>query len=264
MHKSLFFRFILPVTLLIFMQGSFLFARGARGPDTAELLIGAAASLTDVMQELAVIYQAQNPNIRLEFTFASSGALQNQIMEGAPIDIFFSAAAAQMNNLEARGLIHGGGRNLLRNSIALIVPINSRAEISGFMDAASDAVQIIALGDPQSVPGGTRAKEAFTYLGIADKIYGAGRAVFAFDIRTVLTWVEMGEADAGVVFLTDAITSDRVRVAEIADSTWHAPSVNPIGIVKGSPNTAAAQRFIDFLFSDTAGAVFVRHGFSMY
>ena len=264
MHKSLFFRFILPVTLFIFMQGSFLFARGARGPDTAELLIGAAASLTDVMQELAVIYQAQNPNVRLEFTFASSGALQNQIMEGAPMDIFFSAAAAQMNNLEAQGLIHGGGRNLLRNSIALIVPIDSRAEIAGFMDAASDAVQIIALGDPESVPGGTRAKEAFTYLGIADRIYGTGRAVFAFDIRTVLTWVEMGEADAGVVFLTDAIASDRVRVAEVADSAWHAPSVNPIGIVEGSPNTAEAQRFIDFLFSAEASAVFMRHGFSMY
>ena len=159
MHKSLFFRFILSVTLFIFMQGSFLFARGARGPDTAELLIGAAASLTDVMQELAVIYQAQNPNVRLEFTFASSGALQNQIMEGAPMDIFFSAAAAQMNNLEAQGLIHGGGRNLLRNSIALIVPIDSRAEIAGFMDTASGAVRIIALGDPESVPGGTRAKE---------------------------------------------------------------------------------------------------------
>jgi len=264
MRKSLLFRFALLLTLFIFMQGSFLFARGARGPDTVELLIGAAASLTDVMQELAVMYRAQNPNVRLEFTFASSGALQNQIMEGAPIDIFFSAAAAQMNNLEARGLIHGGGRNLLRNSIALIVPIDSRAEIAGFMDAASDAVQIIALGDPQSVPGGTRAKEAFTYLGIDGKIYGSGRAVFAFDIRTVLTWVEMGEADAGVVFLTDAITSDRVRVVEIADSAWHAPSVNPIGIVEGSPNTAEAQRFIDFLFSDEASAAFVRHGFSIY
>ena len=263
MHKSLFFRFILSVTLLVFIQGVFL-SCARRDPDTSTLLVGAAASLIDVMQELAVVHQAANPNVTLEFTFASSGALQNQIMEGAPIDVFFSAATAQMNNLEAQGLIHGGSRNLLRNSIALIVPINSQIELGGFIDAASDAIQTIGLGDPESVPGGTRAREAFTHLGIADEIYGTGRAVLAPDIRTVLTWVEMGEVDAGVVFMTDAITSDQIRIVEIADSAWHLPSINPIGIVEGSANITEAERFLDFLFSDVASAAFVRHGFSMY
>ena len=227
------------------------------------LLIGAAASLTDVMQELAAMYQAENPDIRIELTFASSGVLQSQITEGAPIDIFFSAALVQMDSLETQGLIYER-RNVLRNSIALIVPINSTAEINSFMDAASATVQIIALGDPESVPGGTRAREVFTYLGIAEAIYGTGRAVFAHDIRTVLTWVEMGEADAGVVFLTDAITSDQIRIAEIACSTWHEPSVNPVGIVAGSRQKQAAGHFIDFLFSAEASRVFTSHGFSLY
>ncbi|MCL2374515.1 MAG: molybdate ABC transporter substrate-binding protein [Treponema sp.] len=256
--------------LNVFLLGALLlaaqisFVSCSRDATRSELLIGSAASLTNVMQYLAAMYQAENPNVRLDLTFASSGALQNQIMEGAPIDIFFSAAMEQMNNLEARGMIYGESRILLRNSIALIVPVDSQAEITGFMDAASGTAQRIGLGDPQSVPGGTRAREIFTYLGIAEAVYGTGRAVLAHDIRTVLTWVEMGEVDAGVVFLTDAILSERIRVVEIADSAWHDPSINPIGIVEGSPNTEEALRFIDFLFSPEAGVVFARHGFSMY
>jgi len=169
---------------------------------------------------------------------------------------------AQMQNLERQGLIYGGGINLLRNSIALIVPIGSDIEISGFADVAGGAVGIIGLGDPDSVPGGTRARETFTSLGIVDEVLG--KAVLAPDIRTVLTWVEMGEVDAGVVFMTDAITSDQIRIVEIADSALHAPSVNPVGIIERSPNKVEAQNFIDFLFSQEARIIFERHGFAMY
>lgn len=235
-------------------------------PDPAqepvELLIGAAASLTDVNEELAVLYKAANPHVSLIFTFASSGALQTQIEEGAPMDIFMSAALAQMNNLEEQGLIYGGSRNLLRNSIALIVPADSQLTLDGFADVTDGTVGLIGLGDPESVPGGARAREVFTTLGIVDEVLDM--AVLAPDIRTVLTWVEMGEVDAGVVFMTDAITSDQIRIVEVADPALHAPSVNPVGIVEGSANIAEAQRFIDFLFSDEASVIFQQHGFSMY
>ena len=231
-------------------------------PEPVELIIGAAASLTDVTQDLAVVYEAANSHVSLVFTYASSGALQSQIEEGAPIDIFMSAALTQMHNLEGQGMIYGQSRNLLRNAIALIVPADSQAEINSFADATT--VQSIGLGDPETVPGGTRALETFTSLGIAEEIYDTSRAVLAPDIRTVLTWVEMGEVDAGVVFMTDAITSDQVRVVEIADSALHAPSINPVGIVGRSPNVEEAQRFIDFLFTDEARTIFEQHGFSMY
>jgi len=102
----------------------------------------------------------------------------------------------------------------------------------------------------------------FTALGIADEVYE--KAVLASDVRQILTWVETGEVDAGTVFMTDAITSDEVRVVEVADPALHSPSVNPVGIVETSPHRAAAQSFIDFLFSDTARAIFEQHGFSMY
>ena len=216
------------------------------------------------MQEIAVVYEVANQHVTLEFTFASSGALQTQIEEGAPIDIFMSAAPAQMNNLVNQDLIQGQPRNLLRNAIALIVPTGQGAGITTFADLALPSVTRIGLGDPETVPGGTRAREIFTSLGVDGAIYGSGREVLAPDIRTVLTWVQMGEVDAGVVFMTDAITTDEVTVVEIADPSLHGPSVNPVGIIEGSPNVAEAGRFIDFLFTPEAAAFFERHGFSMH
>ena len=230
--------------------------------EPVELLVGAAMSLYDVSKDLAEAYQDENPHVTVSFTYASSGALQGQIEEGAPIDIFMSAATAQMRNLEEQGLIYGTGRNLVTNTVALIVPADSDLDIESFADIASDRVGIVGLGDPEAMPIGRFAQEVFTALGIADEVYE--KAVLASDVRQILTWVETGEVDAGTVFMTDAITSDEVRVVEVADPALHSPSVNPVGIVETSPHRAAAQSFIDFLFSDTARAIFEQHGFSMY
>jgi len=230
--------------------------------EPVELLVGAAMSLYDVSKDLAEAYQNENPHVTVNFTYASSGALQGQIEEGAPIDIFMSAAAAQMRNLEEQGLIYGTGRNLVTNTVALIVPADSDLDIESFADIASDRVGLVGLGDPEAMPIGRFAEEVFTALGIADEVYE--KAVLASDVRQILTWVEMGEVDAGTVFMTDAITSDEVRVIEVADPALHTPSVNPVGIVETSLHRAAAQSFVEFLFSDTARAIFERHGFTMY
>ena len=229
---------------------------------SVELLIGAAASLTDLSQELALMYEQAKPHVSLTFTFASSGTLQTQIEEGAPIDIFMSAALTQMHNLERQGLIYGKGRNLLRNEIALITPRGNPLAINSFTDLTDSAVKLIGLGDPESVPGGTRAREVFISLGIAEEVYK--KAVLAPDIRSVLTWVEMGEVDAGLVFMTDVISSDQVSLIEVADISLHEPSINPVGIIKGSVNKAEAQAFIDFLFSVEAREIFEGHGFIAY
>ena len=231
-------------------------------PEPVELLIGAAMSLIDVVEELSAIYTSLFPHVTLVHTFASSGALQGQIEEGAPIDIFFSAAAAQMRNLEEQGLIYGQGRTVVTNTVALIVPADSDIAITSFEDVALDAVGIIGVGDPDAMPIGRFAREVFTSLGIVDEVYD--KAVLASDVRQILTWVETGEVDAGVVFMTDAIASDDVRVIEVADPSLHAPSVNPVGIVETSSYKEEAQNFIDFLFSGAARTVFEQHGFTMY
>jgi len=230
--------------------------------EPVELLIGAAMSLVDVVEVLSEIYMNENPHVTLVHNFASSGALQGQIEEGAPIDIFFSAAAAQMNNLQEQGLIYGTGRPVVRNTVALIVPSASDIAISSFADVATDAVSIVGVGDPEAMPIGRFAEEVFTALGVADEVYE--KATLASDVRQILTWVEMGEVDAGVVFMTDAITSDDVRVIEVADPELHAPSVNPVGIVERSEYIDEAQAFIEFLFSPAARSIFEGFGFEMY
>jgi len=230
--------------------------------EPVELLIGAAMSLVDVVEALSDVYTADFPHVTLVHTFASSGALQGQIEEGAPIDIFFSAAAAQMNNLQEQGLIYGTGRNVVRNTVALIVPAASDIAITGFADVALAEVSIVGVGDPEAMPIGRFAREVFAALGVEDEVYA--KATLASDVRQILTWVEMGEVDAGVVFMTDAITTDDVRIIEVADAALHGPSVNPVGIVESSEHKAEAQAFIDFLFSPAARAIFEEFGFAMY
>ena len=230
--------------------------------EPVELLIGAAMSLVDVVEVLSEIYMTENPHVSILHNFASSGALQGQIEEGAPIDIFFSAAAAQMNNLEEQGLIYGTGSPVVRNTVALIVPAASDIAIESFADVASDAVSIVGVGDPEAMPIGRFAEEVFTELGVADEVYE--KATLASDVRQILTWVEMAEVDAGVVFMTDAITSDDVRVVEVADAALHSPSVNPVGIVERSEHIDEAQAFIEFLFSSYARSIFEGFGFEMY
>jgi len=123
-------------------------------------------------------------------------------------------------------------------------------------------VRIFGTGDPETMPFGRFTREVFTELDIIDEV--EPKFVLGSDVRQVLTWVETGEVDAGTVFMTDAIASDSVRVVEAADPALHSPSVNPVGIVETCEHKEEAQKFIDFLFSDEAVAVFERHGFKMF
>ena len=120
-----------------------------------ELHIAAAASLTDVMQELAAVYAQEHPEVTITFNFGSSGALQQAIENGGQTDLFFSAAAKQMNALEKSGnLLAGTRKDLLENSLVLIVPQNSRFELNAFTDLSRPELKHIAIGDPSSVPVG--------------------------------------------------------------------------------------------------------------
>ncbi|MCL2169262.1 MAG: molybdate ABC transporter substrate-binding protein [Defluviitaleaceae bacterium] len=246
------------LTTAILAAGLAIFTACGGGNDEQELLVGAAMSLIDVNAALEAAFTELHPNINIEFTHASSGALQGQIEEGAPIDVFMSAALAQMNNLDEQNLIYSRG-NLVRNSVALVVPVGSTLDINGFADIA--LVDRLGIGD-EAMPIGNFGRQAFDFHGVLDAAEAA--SVRATEVRMLLTWVELGEVDAGVVFLTDAVTSDLVRVVEVADPSWHNPSINPVGIVEGTDNMDAAQTFKDFLFSPAARAIFENFGFTMY
>ena len=230
--------------------------------ENVELLISAAASLTDVLNEIADVYKDIEPNTKLTYSFGSSGALQAQIEEGAPVDIFMSAAQKQMKALEDKGLIlDGTNKTLLVNKVVLITPANSNLGISSFDDLTKDEVKKIAIGDPGNVPVGQYSEEIFTNLNILDKV--SSKTVLGNDVRTVLTWVESGEVDCGIVYATDAYTTDKVQIITEAPEGSHKEVSYPVAVIKASKNSEAAKRFLDFLSTEKAINLFTKYGFTM-
>jgi molybdate transport system substrate-binding protein len=227
-----------------------------------ELIISAAASLKDVGAEIAKIYKQKVPNVKITYNFGSSGSLQTQIEEGAPSDIFISAAQKQMAALKEKGLvINDTNKDLLSNKIVLITPKDSKKEITKFEDISTDKVSKVALGEPGSVPVGQYSEEVFTKLGILDKV--KPKSNYGSDVRQVLTWVENGEVDCGVVYATDAAASQKVNVVCEALKDSNKPIIYPVAVLKSSKHYNEAKAFVDFLSSSEAVKVFEKYGFSM-
>jgi molybdate transport system substrate-binding protein len=222
--------------------------------------VSAAASLQDTITDAEAAYRKDHAGIDFVNNFGSSGTLAMQIDQGAPADVFLSAAAKPMDDLEAKGLIVGQTRrNLLRNSLVLIVPLDSR--IHGFEELTGDSVRLIALGDPASVPAGQYGRQTLSSLHLWDKLNS--KLVLAKDVRQVLTYVETGNADAGLVYATDARISNKVRVVAVAPDSTHDPIVYPAAVIKGSHVEAAARSFVEYLSSPNARAIFVKRGFTI-
>lgn len=226
------------------------------------LTIAAAASLTDVSKEIATQYKKVDPNVTLTFTYGSSGALQTQIEQGAPVDIFMSAATTQMDALATKNLIDTSTRiNLLENKVVLITPKNSTLGIKSFNDLASSKVKKIAIGDPASVPAGQYAQQVFTALKITDKV--KSKLNLGTDVRQVLTWVESGNVDCGIVYATDAKTSTNVAVICEAPAGSCKKVVYPVAVMKNSKQAAAAENFIKFMQTPEIATLFTNYGFTM-
>ncbi len=227
----------------------------------AQLIVSAAASLTDALKELAPIYEANRPNVTVRYNFASSGALQQQIINGAPADIFISAAAKQMNGLEQKKLLLAKTRrNLLTNRLVLVVAAN-RSGINNLSSLADSQVKRIAIGDPRSVPAGEYAQAALTKAGLWNQL--KPKLVFANNVRQVLQFVEAGNADAGLVYLTDAKTTNKVKIAQTIPPNLYPPIIYPIAVLKNSRHPNDAKAFAEFLFSNPAQQVFTKYGFKV-
>jgi len=224
------------------------------------LTISAASSLTDVMNEISTMYKKKAPNVTIAYNFGASGALQTQIEQGAPADIFMSAAVKQMDALSKDGLVVEETRkDLLENEVVLIVPKNSTKGIKSFDDVITDKVSKIALGEPKAVPVGQYSEDIFTSLKTLDKV--KAKAVYGSDVRQVLTWVASGEVDCGIVYSTDAKTSKDVTVIAQAPANSHKPVTYPVAVIKSSKNQDASKSFLDFLSTKEATAVFEKYGF---
>ena len=225
---------------------------------TIELNISAAASLKEAMADLEAAYTSKNPEVSFVINYGSSGSLQQQIEQGAPCDLFISAGEKQMTALEEEGLLlDGTNKDLVKNSLVLVTSNDN--EISSIDSLNSDAVSKIALGEPASVPAGKYADETLTSLAIKDSLNN--KLVFAKDVKEVLAWTASGNADAGFVYLSDALSSDGVKIVETISEEYHSPITYPVAIIKDSDDIDAAKAFEDFLFTDEAQEIFEKYGY---
>ncbi|WP_288684819.1 molybdate ABC transporter substrate-binding protein [uncultured Brachyspira sp.] len=229
--------------------------------ENKEIYVLAAASLTDVLTELANNYK-QKTSTEIIFSFASSGALQAQIEASAPADIFFSAAQKQMNALEEKGLIDSETRkDLLENKVVLISPKNSNLNIKSFTDITNSNVKKLGLGEPKSVPVGQYSEEILSNLSILD--IAKEKAVYGSDVRNVLDWVETAEVDCGIVYATDAKIAKNINIIAEAPEGTNKKVIYPISIIKSSQNKEEAKKFIEYISTDKSKEIFQNYGFTL-
>jgi molybdate transport system substrate-binding protein len=235
------------------------FIFSACGEKKVELTISAAASLTDSLNEVQKLFAEKNNNIKLNFNFGASGALEQQIEQGAPADLFISAGAKQMQALVSKQYVEHP-INLLTNELVLIAPADGKTLLNTMEDLTKPEVKFLAVGQPESVPAGSYSKEALTYYKLWEKLQS--KIVLAKDVRQVLTYVETGNSDAGFVYKTDAIHSNKVKIVITMDQVSYTPIQYPIGLIKSTKHNKEAQAFFDFLQSKEAQAVFTQFGFT--
>lgn len=224
------------------------------------LLIAAAASLEAVMEnQIIPAYIKEHPMTTIEGNYDSSGKLQTQIEKGLEADIFFSAATKQMAVLTEQKLIEEKSVvPLLKNQLVMIVPSASKENWHSFSDL--NKAETIAVGDPASVPAGQYAEKGLKATG--DWAYVREHASFGTNVTEVLNWVAEGSAQVGLVYATDAASSDKVNVvAVMPDDILDEPIIYPVGIVSSSKEKETAESFLTFLQSEEVAKYFEDTGF---
>jgi len=227
----------------------------------AELNVYAAASLTDVMKEIATAYGKQSGD-HLQFNFGASNLLERQIEEGAPADVFLSADEAKMDLLEKKDLLlPGTRRDLLSNLLVIIVSGEATTAPKSATDLAKPDYKKLALADPQSVPAGIYGREYLQKLGLWESV--KDKIVPTENVRGALAAVASGNVDAGIVYKTDALVSKKVKVAvEIAAA--EGPKISyPVAVTKSSRQPERAKKFVEYLIAPAGRALFEKFGFSM-
>jgi len=228
------------------------------------LTISAAASLQNALGEIEKLFEQHYLDIDIFYNWGGSGTLQRQIEQGAPADIFFSASAMQMTALAQQGKLQTSSVNqpsqvVLTNQLVLVAPEGS--QLTGFTDLATlQPSQHIAVGEFRSVPAGQYAQETLNHFQLLPQL--SSQLIFFNNVRGVLAAVESGHAAAGLVYLTDAELSNRVKVIAIAPKNAHTPIHYPVAILQRSENPKAAQQYIDFLSDPAVTEIFERYGFS--
>ncbi len=232
------------------------------GPEVGDpepILVSAAASLSEVMAAIAERFESET-GVEVQLNAAGSQMLASQIIEGAPVDLFVSADALQLERAMGAGRIHGPSRvDLLSNQLVVVVPSDRPGTVTTPEDLTDAAIERLALGDPDAVPAGVYARDWLRAVGIWDAV--ATKVVPASNVRAALRAVESGAADAGVVYRTDVLASTDATVVFAVPIADGPAIVYPAGIVTDAPNHAGAERFLDYLRTSAARRLFEDAGF---
>src|SRR5881396_1929718 len=235
---------------------------GVAAPASAEeLTLSVAISMKDAIEELGRGFTQARPRVVLRHNLGASGELSKQIEAGAPVDLFISAAARQMDELETKGLLVPGSRRVFaRNVLVAVKPADSRLDLARPSDLLDPRVKRIVIGNLKTVPVGQYTEESLRALGLWDRVQG--KLVFAENVRQALDYVARGEVDAGFVYTTDAATrAKQVKEAFRPAEDTYRPILYPVAVVAGAKHPAIAQAYVDLLLSRDGQAVLARFGF---
>ena len=246
-------------TVLRRVLAAAVFATATASAFAGELVVSAAASLSNAFKEIAQNYEAQHAGTKVSLNFGASGSLLQQIAKGAPVDVFASADQETMDAAEKQGLVaRADRRDFVRNALAVIVPIDSKLALKRLEDLDQPAVRRVAIGNPASVPVGRYAKHALE----GAKLWTVfePKAINTQNVRQSLDYVARGEVDAGFVYSTDAaIMKDKVKVA--FNVPLDVVISYPIAKLTNSANGQEAARFVDFVQSSESQAILAKYGF---
>ena len=252
-------------------------AAGMAAAETAktEVIVFAAASLTESLTEIKALYEAENPDIELVFNFDSSGTLKTQIQEGAVCDLFISAAPKQMNQLDLSKdeeknpdrldfVLEGSRTDLLENKVALVVPEGNPKGIESFDALAAvlkDGEILMAMGNAD-VPVGQYTQKILAYYELnEEELAAAGKLTYGTNVKEVTTQVVQASVDCGVVYGTDAFSAG-LAVIDTATAEMCGQVIYPAAVMKNSAVPEAARAFLDYLRSEAATTVFEGIGFT--
>lgn len=238
---------------------SIVLACAAGTASAGELIVSAAASLTDAFSDIEPAFEKAHPDTDVVMNFASSGALYRQIEQGAPADVFASANPKWMKKAVDKGFVAEGSDVIFaRNSLVLATPADNPAGITALKDLTGGNVKSIGIGTPETVPAGQYAKSALD----AQNLYGtlSPKMIFGESVRQVLDYLTRGEIDCGFVYRTDAVKAgDAVKI--IAEIPLPKPVTYPVAVLKESANPNMAKAFVDFVLSDEGAALLEARGF---
>ncbi len=260
---------VLRSLVLFFILGSLVFCPVSEG--ATELLVFAAASMTESMNKVAEEYGKLVPGVTIVINFDSSGTLKTQIEQGAECDLFISAGQKQMNELDISAgtkaglnFVKQGTRfNIVSNKVVLIVPRGRNGKgISDFRDVTTDKVSLVALGN-SDVPVGQYSEEVYKNLGLWDQLKEMNRITYGSNVKEVLSQVAAAAVDCGIVYGTDAASAKgKVEVVARAPEGSHRPIVYPAAVMRATRKPVEAAAFASFLQSPQCAAIFESYGFS--